>query len=163
MMSEVGDDDEYDDEYDEEEMGASVVSSMKASDSQSGLQVIQTSYAEIALPEDADDLDVVLYGLPKSRVDKVRDEFKLNLGTPSMIRLVPLLRENMPDVIDKEWLVEKNLRDANVVMNIAKDERVIDSNLMNSMLQVYAKSSRFDEALEFYEHEFKAMNQVSRK
>ena len=159
MMSEVGDDDDYV----EEEMGASVVSSMKASDSQSGLQVMQTSYAEITLPEDADDLDVVLYGLPKSRVDKVRDEFKMNLGIPSMIRLVPLLRENMPDIIDKEWLVEKNLRDANVVMNIAKDERVIDSNLMNSMLQVYAKSSRFDEALEFYEHEFKAMNQVSPK
>jgi len=55
------------------------------------------------------------------------------------------------------------LRDANVVMNIAKDDRVVDSNLMNSMLQVYAKSSRLNESLDFYEHEFKAMKKVSPK
>jgi len=52
-----------DDEYEEEEIGASVVSPVKASGSQSGLQVWETSRSEIAVPEDADDLDVVFYGL----------------------------------------------------------------------------------------------------
>lgn len=157
MMSEVDNDDESDDEN----VNDSMVSSVQDSDRQSGLKVLEVPSLEIALPEDADDLDVVLYGLPKYRIDKVRDEFMLNLGTPSMIRLVPLLRENMPDTIDKAWLVEKNLRDANVVMTMAKEDRIVDSDLMNSMLQVYAKSGKSEEALNFYEHEFKAMQKVS--
>ena len=67
-----------------------------------------------------------------------------------MIRLVPILRENMPEVISKAWLVQKNLRDAEVVMQKAKEERVIDLHLMNSMLQVLAKSNDGNGALEYY-------------
>lgn len=115
----------------------------------------------LALPEDSDDLDVVLYGLPKSRIDKVRNEFKINLGTPSLIRLVPLLRENMPETIDRDWLIEKNLADAETVLNSAKDDSIVDSNLMNSMLQVYAKAGRTEDALAFYNEEYRAMEQVS--
>ena len=159
MMSEVGGDDVSEDvNYSD----STEASSIEDGETESGLKLLDSPSSEIALPEDSDDLDIVLYGLPKDRIDKVRDEFTLNLGTPSMIRLVPLLRENMPETIDKAWLVEKNLKDANVVMSMAKENRAVDSNLMNSMLQVYAKSSRIEEALDFYEHEFKAMKKVSK-
>lgn len=115
----------------------------------------------LALSEDSDDLDVVLNGLPKSRINKVRNEFKMNLGTPSLVRLVPLLRENMPETIDRDWLIEKNMMDAETVMNTAKDEGVVDSNLMNSMLQVYAKAGKIEDALAFYNEEYKSMEQSS--
>jgi len=102
----------------------------------------------------ADDLSRVLHGMPETRIRKVREEFQTNLGLPSMIRLVPILRENMPEVISKAWLVQKNLRDAEVVMQKAKEERVIDLHLMNSMLQVLAKSNDVNGALEYYDSNF---------
>jgi pentatricopeptide repeat domain (PPR motif) len=115
----------------------------------------------LALPEDSDDLDIILNGLPKARINKVRNEFKTTLGTPSLIRLVPLLRENMPEIIDRDWLIEKNLTDAETVMNTAKDDGIVDSNLMNSMLQVYAKAGKINDAIAFYNEEYKLMEQVS--
>ena len=126
----------------------------------STFEVVETSDSRVALPEDADDLDVVLYGLPQSRIDTVRDEFERNLGSPSMIRLVPMLRENMPEEVHKEWLVSKNLRDANVVMQMAEDDGIVDVQMMNSMLQVFAYSNKVEEALEYYENEFEAKNKV---
>jgi len=127
----------------------------------SSLQLRDSMTKEIAMPTDADDLDMVLYGLPKSRINRVRDEFERTLGTPSMIRLVPMLRENMPEVVSRQWLVKKNLHNANVVMEMAKEDKVVDIHLMNSMLQVYAKSDKVDEALDFYDNEFKSMHKVS--
>lgn len=115
----------------------------------------------LTLPEDSDDLDIILNCLPKARINKVRNEFKTTLGTPSLIRLVPILRENMPEIIDRNWLIEKNLTDAETVMNTAKDDGIVDSNLMNSMLQVYAKAGKINDAIAFYNEEYKVMEQVS--
>lgn len=129
----------------------------------SSLQVMDETTKDVALPEDTDDLDLVLHGLPKSRVKRVRDEFERNLGTPSLIRLVPMLRENMPEVISRQWLVNKNIRDAKTVLTIAKEDKIVDDYLMNSMLQVYAKSDRVEDALNFYDNEFKSMGKVSAK
>ena len=146
-----------------EEEAESLIASLSAEDEEeeSSLTVLDDSHSMVALPEDADDLDLVLYGLPPNRVDKVRDEFKLTLGTPSMIRLVPLLRENIPENIDRNWLIEKNLRDTESVMEMAKEEDVVDSHLMNSMLQVYCKAGRPQDAVACYEKDFKDMQMVS--
>ena len=122
-------------------------------------QVVDNIGGEVAIPDEADDLDMVLYGLPESRINLVRDSFQKNLGAPSMIQLVPMLRETMPEIITRNWLVEKNVRDATVVMEMAKEEKLVDSYLMNSMLQVYANSKKADEALRLYE-DFEAEKKV---
>ena len=146
----------------EEEAGSLIASlAVEDEENESSLTVLDDSHSMVALPEDADDLDLVLYGLPKNRVDKVRDEFKVTLGTPSMIRLVPLLRENIPENIDRNWLIDKNLRDTESVMEMAKEEDVVDSHLMSSMLQVYCKAGRPQEAVACYENDFKDMQMVS--
>lgn len=96
-----------------------------------------------------DDLDIVLLGLPQSRIQKVRDEFKRNLGKPSMLRLVPLLRENIPDDITRDWLLQKNIRDARTVFDKASADGVLNDHMKQSMLQVYAKGKNIKAAVDF--------------
>jgi hypothetical protein len=102
-----------------------------------------------------DDLDIVLYGLPSTRIEKVRSEFKRNLGMPSMLRLVPLLRENMPENITRDWLIQKNIKDARIVVNKAENEGVLNDHMRQSMLQVYAQGKNPLQALDYYTNEIK--------
>jgi pentatricopeptide repeat protein len=116
---------------------------------------------EEILDESADELDLILYGMPKSRIKKVRQEFKSSLGDPSMLRLVPLLRENLPEEISMHWLREKNVQDAHAVFDKAKEDGVVDIHILNSMLQVHAKAGRIDDALAFYDDQYRLHNIVS--
>ncbi len=116
---------------------------------------------EELVEEEKDELDLILYGMPETRIEKVRDEFKSTLGDPSMLSLVPLLRENMPENIDLAWLREKNLQDAEVVIDKAKEDKVVDIHLLDSMLQVLAKSENLDDALAFYDEQYSLHKLVS--
>jgi len=60
----------------------------------------------------------------------------------------------MPDIIEPKWLKEKNVRDARFVMDKAKDDGVVDTHLMYSMLQVLARSENIEEALAFHEEQY---------
>ncbi len=116
---------------------------------------------EDMLDENADELDLILYGMPKSRIKKVRQEFKSSLGDPSMLSLIPLLRENLPEEISMQWLREKNVQDAHAAFDKAKEDGVVDVHILNSMLQVYAKAGRIDDALAFYNEQYRLQNIVS--
>jgi len=113
---------------------------------------------EYDLDENTDELDILLHGMPSSRIKKVRKEFASSIGDPSMIRLVPLLRENLPDAVDMRWLREKNVGDALVVMDKAEQDGVVDIHILNSMLQVLSNSGRIDDAIAFYEDEYALKN-----
>ena len=114
-------------------------------------------------PEDdeQDELSVILHGMPPSRIKKVRQEFEAHLGDPSLLSLVPLLRENLPEVITMKWLREKNIQDAQFVMQKAKEDKVVDTHIMNSMLQVFSKAGKVDDVLALHNEEFSLNNIVS--
>ena len=116
---------------------------------------------ESRLVQPKDELDIILNGMPPSRIKKVREEVNSSLGDPSILSLIPLLRENMPDYINTHWLREKNVVDAQFVMEKAKKDDVVDSHILNSMLQVLAKSKRIEDALVFYDDEYALHNIVS--
>lgn len=166
MMKELDLDDIIDDGYDSENNvydNHSVPENEISEKTTSELDVIEAEYENISSSlaqsdyeiEFKDDLDVVLYGLPSTRIEKVRSEFKRNLGMPSMLRLVPLLRENMPENITRDWLIQKNVKDARTVVNKAEMEGVLNDHMKQSMLQVYAKGKNPFEALDFYKNEIK--------
>ena len=111
--------------------------------------------------KEADELDIILHGMPQSRIRKVRQEFKATLGDPSMLRLVPLLRENLPDTISMDWLQNKNINDALIVLDKANVDGLVDIHVLNSMLKVYAKARRIDDALAFFNEQYAVHNIVS--
>jgi len=101
------------------------------------------------------ELREMLPGMPDHRLVKVYDAFKETFGNPSMLRIVPLLRENMPRVITNTWLKKKNLKDANFVMAHAENEGCVNIDILDAMMLVLAKSGSLDKVLEFHEVEYK--------
>jgi len=104
------------------------------------------------------ELAEALPGLPPSRIRKIRRVFDKTLGTPSMLRLVPLLRENMPEVVNDRWLKRKNTQDSHFVMKKAKDDGLIDVHMLNGLMQLQASCGSFNRVLQIHEEQFKKYN-----
>lgn len=102
-----------------------------------------------------------LPGLPASRARKVLRTFEKSLNYPSMLELVPILRENMPDHLTSGWLKRRNIRNAEVVLQQAQEEDVVDVPIMNGALQVKTSAGSLDEALAYHEEEFEKNDLVS--
>ena len=114
--------------------------------------------ASVSLPNsaDTDELDLLLQGFPAHRIEQVREVFTMSLGNPSILSLVPTVREVMPERISNSWLKKKNITDALAAIESADP----DIHILNSMLQVLSKSGSIDKALAFYEKEFKVHDMV---
>ena len=121
----------------------------------------QDSLEEVTAAEITDEVGTLLEGFPEKRIEKVREIMKSNVGPPSMLQLIPILRENNPEFISKSWLKRKNLLDANHVMHSAEERGIVDKHLLTSMFEVIAKSGSVDKALAFHEEEFSKRNIVS--
>jgi len=107
------------------------------------------------------ELQQLLPGLPRKRIEKISDEFSRVLGYPSILRLALVLRENMPDDLSPQWLVKKNLANARHIMAEAEKEGLVDIHLLNGMLQVEANSGRIEPAYRFHSTEFEKHGLVS--
>jgi hypothetical protein len=107
------------------------------------------------------ELQSALPGLPISRITKVAKTFEDTLGYPSLLSLVPLLRESLPDHISLGWLRRMNTRNAEFVLQKAEEENIVDVSLLNSMLQTKANACSLSEAQNFHRDEFRRRNLVS--
>ena len=102
-----------------------------------------------------EELKSVLIGMPDRRIKKVAEAFRKNLGYPSMLQLIPILRENMPERVTLEWLKRKNVQNAFFVLEKAKEDGLADVHMLNGMLQVECGTGSIDRALACHEARFK--------
>jgi hypothetical protein len=107
------------------------------------------------------ELQLALPGMPMARLEGIRDTFEKSLNSPSILELVPLLRENMPDFISPAWLRKKNLQNASYVMQRAEEEKTVDLHMLNGMLEVKTSAGSIDAALAYHNEEFSRHGQVS--
>lgn len=110
--------------------------------------------------EKIEELQTALPGLPLSRIRKVAKAFENTLGYPSLLTLVPILRESIPDFISLKWLRRHNVRNANYAFQKAEEDGVVDKPLLNGMLQVLTSTSALDAAEKFHAEEFRRRNMV---
>jgi len=115
-------------------------------DALTGLDPIQISRIQ--------DLQSVLPGMPLRRVKKILNAYDETLGHPSMLTLVPILRETMPDYVSSGWLKRSNKQNADFALQKASEDGIVDSPLLNSMLEVKANSGSLNEAIEYHEEQF---------
>ena len=108
-----------------------------------------------------EDLQSALPGMPLSRLKKIVDAYEETLGYPSMLKLVPILRETMPDTLSSGWLKRNNKKNADFALIKATEDGLVDSALLNSMLQVKANSGSLNEALEHHADHFAKHKLVS--
>lgn len=107
------------------------------------------------------ELQTALPGMPLHRLRKIAEAFSGTLSYPSMLTLVPLLRETMPDTLTSGWLKRTNTRNAEFVLEKAKEDGLVNLSLLNAMLQVKTKASALDEAEKFHSEVFREHNLVS--
>jgi hypothetical protein len=91
---------------------------------------------------------------PENRLVKIQKVFQKSLNEPSMLELVPLVREVMPDYITNTWLKKMSALTAKFVMHKAKEDGLVDKDMMNSVLSLHASSGSIDRTLDFHQVEF---------
>lgn len=106
-------------------------------------------------------LQTLLPGLPLTRVEKIVKAFDTTLQYPSMLTLVPILRETMPDYLTAGWLKKVNTENADFVLQTASEGGLVDTALLNTMLQVKANAASLDDAIALYEDEYRKHKLVS--
>lgn len=101
------------------------------------------------------ELQAALPGMPIGRLRKVVGLFDSTLGYPSLLALVPTLRESLPDNLTLGHLKWLNSQNADFVMSTAEETGLVDQSLLNAMLQVRANASSLDEAINFHQEQFR--------
>eukprot|EP00980_Cylindrotheca_fusiformis_P009337 scaffold2047_cov129-Cylindrotheca_fusiformis.AAC.16 len=106
-------------------------------------------------------LQEALPGMPINRLKRVVSAFNSTLGYPSMLSLVPILRESMPDHLSLGRLKRMNMKTAEFAYTKAEQDGIVNTALLNSMLEVKAQSGSLGEALAFHSEQFSKHNAVS--
>jgi hypothetical protein len=120
----------------------------------------QADTTEFALESDTSSNDIYadlrerLPTFSDKRIEAIHDTFEKSLTDPSLFDLVPLVRENMPDFISSAWLKRMSLLTSKFVVHKAVEEGVLDFNMMNGVLGLYASAGSLDNALKFHQSEF---------
>jgi len=107
------------------------------------------------------ELQAALPGMPISRLKKVVRSFQDTLGYPSVLTLVPILRESLPDNLALGRLKRTNVMNAEFALQKAEDSGLVDRSVLTAMLQVKASSSSLDDAENFHKEAFRRYNVVS--
>jgi hypothetical protein len=87
--------------------------------------------------------------------------FDSTLGYPSLISLVPILRESMPDHLTIGWLKKMSRKTAEFAFQKAEEDDLVNTALLNSMLQVKTQSGSLDGAMKFHSEQFRKHKVVS--
>mmetsp|Transcript_29111 Transcript_29111/g.79910 ORF Transcript_29111/g.79910 Transcript_29111/m.79910 type:complete len:551 (-) Transcript_29111:1477-3129(-) len=106
---------------------------------------------------DLEELREILPMLPEQRLKSILKVFYKELETPSMIDLVLVLREIMPDYLTNTWLKKMSKLTAEYVMADADKKGLVGLPFLNAVLELKASLGNLDDATRFYS-EFKARN-----
>uniref|UniRef100_A0A7S1FQ00 PROP1-like PPR domain-containing protein n=1 Tax=Corethron hystrix TaxID=216773 RepID=A0A7S1FQ00_9STRA len=93
-------------------------------------------------------------GLPRSRILKIKKAFDVRPAAPSLLTLLPHLRERLPAVVKIGKLKRQNCEVADFVMGLAEESGVVDEHICNGRLEVETINGGLDSALELYEEGF---------
>ncbi|KAL3945506.1 MAG: hypothetical protein SGBAC_000405 [Bacillariaceae sp.] len=96
------------------------------------------------------DLQEALPGMPINRLRRVLKAYKSTLSYPSLLALVPILREKMPDHVSMGYLKRMNTATADFAFQKAEEDRVVNKELLNSMLLVKTNSGSLNDAIAFH-------------
>ncbi len=92
------------------------------------------------------------------RLIKIVQCYQRSLGDPSILELIPIVRENMPDYITSTWLKQMATMTAKSAIQKAAQNELINPEILNSVLELHTSSGSLDRAIEFHQTEFAAHN-----
>jgi hypothetical protein len=127
---------------------------------------IEGTYTDTVEELDEDEMDIrelqmvylreILPAFSEKRLIKIQKAFHKSLGDPSLLELIPIVRERMPDYITSTWLKQMGGLTARFVMHKASEDGVIDVHMLNGLLELDTSAGSLDRALEFHQTQFEA-------
>ena len=120
-------------------------------------EVVEQSENDVGQPDFyVEELRKILPAFSDKRLRRIKRAFTTSLSNPSLLDLVPLVRERMPDYLTATWLKQMSAMTGQFVLYKAVQEDVVDTHVLNGVLEVVAAAGSLDRALEFYETEFES-------
>jgi hypothetical protein len=110
-----------------------------------------------AVDESEPELDLLKEILPyfaETRIRRIHKVFKTSLGDPSILDLVPLIRERMPDYITSAWLKHMGVLTSRFVLQKATEKGIVDHHILNNALELEISAGSLDRAISFYDTKF---------
>ena len=92
------------------------------------------------------------------RLIKIVQCYQRSLGDPSILELVPIVRENMPDYITSTWLKQMATLTASFAIQKAAQKDLVNTEILNSVLELHTSSGSLERAIDFHQTEFAAQN-----
>ena len=92
------------------------------------------------------------------RLMKIVECYQRSMGDPSILELIPIVRENMPDYITSTWLKQMATLTAKFAIQKAAQTGLVNTEILNSVLELHTSSGSLDRAIEFHQTEFAAQN-----
>lgn len=92
------------------------------------------------------------------RLVKIIECYQRSMGDPSILELIPIVRENMPDYITSTWLKQMSTLTAKFAIQKAAQNELVNAEILNSVLELHTASGSLDRAIEFHQTEFAAQN-----
>lgn len=129
-----------------------------------GMKVLDGAFTETVEVVDDDaaaqdmreigELRELLPAFSDRRLRKILRTFEKSLGTPSLLDLTLVVREQMPDYLTATWLKQMSALTARYVVQAASRDKLVDIHMLNAVLELETQSGSIDRAVEFYETEF---------
>jgi hypothetical protein len=140
-----------------DELAADFDSGVSMEDYEMNSDVDIEGFEDIVDP-DLEELRALLPAFSNRRLRRVQKAFAKTLGDPSILDLVKISRENMPDYVTNTWLKQMSILTARFVMKQAIDDGLLDIHMLNGVLQLETASGRLDQAVDFHQTQFVANN-----
>lgn len=96
----------------------------------------------------------VLPTFSDTRLVRIQRAFHASLREPSILELIPLVRERMPDYLTNTWLKQMSALTSRFVIHKAAQEGLVDMHMLNGVLELEAASGSLERAVEFYETKY---------
>jgi hypothetical protein len=100
----------------------------------------------------------LLPSFSEKRLKKIIRAYDKSLSDPSILELVPIVRENMPDYVTSTWLKQMSWLTANFVIQKAAQDEVVNTEILNAVLELHTSAGSLDRAIEFHQTEFSGHN-----
>jgi pentatricopeptide repeat protein len=103
---------------------------------------------------DLAELREILPYFSEARLRRILRAFSSTLGDVSLVQLVPLVRERMPDFVTNTWLKQMSSITAQHALQKAEEDELVDVHVLNNILELEAVAGNLDKALEFHGTQF---------
>lgn len=117
------------------------------------VEVVESEETEVSDAQ-LQELRQLLPAFSDVRLQRILRVFHKSLSDPPLLELILVVRENMPDYITSTWLKKMSGLTARFVLQKAAQDDLINTEILNGVLELQASTGSLDRAIAFHQTEY---------